>query len=501
MSDFRTLKNQAEKLLSEIEDGKKFLIVDVKSILNKASSNFFRDIVITSMSNVIDKMSYNNPGKIISQKEIESIYNSLYGLNPNTRFREVLGDLLLSKTNTTKKTGDNIVNASEEFSPIEHPLKKEFEPLFHKDNNKFSQNDVCKAQKNIEKELMVLGFRDAKVNFSGGDSNMLVFVVDFLTKNGNLKTYIPVEPGSPYAEGFLTNSGLVKFNYSNILNFIKQFENTNVGLDNSAELINRISSELPDLEIKSVSLPEELRPLVADVDEQVLEASLGFSPNVIKSAKKMIVSELSDMGYKQAKVRILDSSNDGFICEAGFNSPKGVITIEIPIEIKNNKPLFPSVFAKGDFVDDFKTANLASFILRECGEAKSFISRFSSMSNLNVSQLKEIITASLAKGDFKTCDDALEIAANKLDNEQYKNLVMDYNKQLKQIDDVKKNLQASFDDDNFIKTPNSIYPVHKILGLPAHKLHKDENGNWRRNAEDKEAVKAFFSSSKILIGD
>jgi hypothetical protein len=499
MSNFGTLKLQAEKLLSQIEDGKKFLVVDVKARLNKASDEFYKDKVITSMSHIIDKMSYDNPGRIISQKELESIYNNLYSLNTSTRFREILGDLLLSKKVESKKTNENI-NASQEFPPVEHPLKKEFEPLFYKENNKFSQNDVSKAQKNIEKELVILGFNDAKVNFSGGDSKMLVFVVDFLTKNGNLKTYIPIESHSPYVEGFLTSDGLKKFTYSNVLNFIKQFENTNVGLDNSA-LINRISAELPDLEIKKVQLPKELSPLVANIDEQVLEASIGFHSDVIKSAKNMIVTELSNMGYKQAKIRILEASSDGFICEAGFNSPKGIITIEIPVEINNNKPLLPSVFAKGDFVDDFKPANLASFILKECGEARSFISRFSNMSNLNVHQLKEVIIASLAKGDIKTCDDAIEIAANKLDNEQYKNLVMEYNKQLKQIDDVKKNLKASFDDDNFIMTPNSIYPIHKILGLPAHKLHKDENGNWRRTAENQEAVKAFFSNAKILIGD
>ncbi len=80
-------------------------------------------------------------------------------------------------------------------------------------------------------------------------------------------------------------------------------------------------------------------------------------------------------------------------------------------------------------------------------------------------------------GDFVSCDEAIEVVAQQFDEETYRNVIADYHEMLMSLGDVREKLGQSFDDSaQFVKTPNSLYPIHKKLGRPAHDLVRDKNG-------------------------
>ena len=91
------LKRQAEALLSQMSCGKEYIIGQVSQRLAKAAVDNPQDTVIRAVAGVMDRMARHDPTRTISQAEIEAVYNELVGLDSSgTRFREVLGELLLT---------------------------------------------------------------------------------------------------------------------------------------------------------------------------------------------------------------------------------------------------------------------------------------------------------------------------------------------------------------------------------------------------------------------
>jgi hypothetical protein len=108
--------------------------------------------------------------------------------------------------------------------------------------------------------------------------------------------------------------------------------------------------------------------------------------------------------------------------------------------------------------------------------------------------------------DYDTCDEVLETIASRFGEDIYRNAVVDYHKMLTNIKTAENSmLQANEDSNQFVKTPNSIYPIHRKLGRPAHDLVRDESGEYhlkstyyaRQNAQ---AEGVIFNTAKILVG-
>ena len=130
-----------------------------------------------------------------------------------------------------------------------------------------------------------------------------------------------------------------------------------------------------------------------------------------------------------------------------------------------------------------------------------------SFDNMDLSELKNLIIKSALEEDFDTCDEAIAVIANKFDDTILKNAIADYTKVLTNISKTKSTIKQAYDDSNqFMMTPNSMYPVHKKLGRPAHELIRDENGTYHlkstyiaRQAQQYEG--AIFNTAKVLLGD
>lgn len=503
MANISDIKAQAEKALRQLSEGKLFFLRDVNDRLQKTAEMYPQDTVIVAVSQVIGKANEKHPEELISQGEIEKVYNELSGLNASgTRFREILGDLLLTQSNFEPQVKTDYINKirDTEEEPIsiesDSEAKKELDSLFTA-SQKYEQGNVKSAKSKVESQLTSFGFNNASVNLEGGNSKFLLFAAHLDTNNGKAKVLIPVNAsGEEFPEVFVAGNKIEEFSLPAIYAYLSKVSENTLSVDQNYS----------EMQTPKASLPEELKQVLPNTEERILEASLGYPAETVRMTKEMLVTELSSMGFKGAQIRIHSSTNDGFICEATINTPTGRSSFEVPIEMKGNSPLFPTVFAKGDFIAEFNTKNLRSFAMSGV-ESSSIIRQESDLDLMDISQLKDTIVRSAMAKDFDTCVDALDTIGNKCDTDTYKQAILDYQKVLVNLENMKNSIASSYEDkDQFVLTPNSMYPIHKKLGRPAHELIKDENGEYHLKSsylskQNQKTSSVLFNTAKVLIGE
>lgn len=527
MVDFSSLKTQAEMALAKLTEGKCYEISDVNSRLQKIAAQLPQDTVINAVARVIEQLSKKDQTRLISQGEIENIYNQLIGLNAGgTRFREVLGDLLVS--NAPKPVEQNLdyirgMRDDPEKSPLEYDVnpqfKEDFGQMFKKHIDKYDPQCAVAAQEKVGMELKSLGY-EPRIKLAGGNSKFLIFAADFYTPHGSVCTFIPSNAaGTQSPSVFIAGNKFNTLTKSAIDSFLSEASHKNSKLPHVSDVLNTIeklscsevSASVSDahmntrpVEIPMAEVPEPLKALASQIEENLAEVSVGYPQNIVRSAKQMLISELDAMGFKNSQIRVASSMTGGFICEATLNTPKGKLSIEAPIEMNNDIPLLPAVFAKGDFVDSFDESSLHRFVSNNSGD-NTIIRADSHFHEMTFAQLKDAMIKSAMRKDYDSCDEIIGVIASKVDENTYRNVVSDYHKLLLNVDNINEKL-AYDDKDQFVKTPNSIYPIHKKLGKPAHELIRDENGEYHLKStyssrENQKESGAFFSNAKVLIGD
>jgi len=559
MTNFGALKSQAELLLAKLEQGKHYVIGDLNERLQKAAGDHPQDIVIKSVASVIERVCSKDPRALISQGDVDKLYNELVGLNASgTRFREVLGDLLVSDlpgqvdvTNTKYINGlrDDPTQDAIDYG-VDHEVKSGFDQLFEAASDKYDPQLAASAKQRVEHELQTLGVVNPRTRIAGGNSRFLVFAADLDTNRGAVRVYIPTEStGTKFPSIFVAGNRFETLTATNLGAYLEEaamrqdcLPNVSAVLQSldlaikadkqsvSDENFSKLASTLPqdngsegvsgpglfanlpdqkddmrDVEIPIAPIPKELKVVASDLEESVMEAAVGYPQATVRLAKRMIIAELGSMGFKGSQIRVASATHDGFICEAILNTPQGKFSIEVPIEMNGNAPLLPAVFAKGDYVAKFDAASIHAIAMRDAGTIDVAVCRDSALHSMNLSELKNTMVRSASENDFDTCDEALEVIANRFDEDTYRTVVADYHAMLAGLKKSGESLKQSFDDaDQFVQSPNSIYPIHKQFGLPAHALVRDANGVYHRKSTYKttdDPDGAFFSTAKVLVGD
>ena len=545
---YTELKHQAEVMLSQMTRGKEFIIGNVSREIDKVANENPQDHVIIAMARVVEKMSQKDSTRIISQAELDNVYQNLIGLNTNSRFRELLGKFLITAGPEAVQPNEEFIKANRDL--MEEPIdetdtdaQRALSGVFDNPEESFDPKLIETARKKVSLELYSLGF-NSHVKYVNGNPRFTIFAANFQTPNGIVTAHIPAESsGEKFPSVFIAGDKIKTLTKSALESFIKDNEHNNIPLNVLATLssldsisgYNKIASrqqlekavealpdgngksfaapeifasvlgpnEIEDIKLPMIDVPEPLKHIAADFDEQIIEASLDFPLPVVRLAKRMLYAELAAMGFKGAQISITDSTNDGLICEALLNSPNGKVVIEVPIEMKNNQPLMPSVFAQGDFVDDFSQAKIASFMMNNSVIKSSSIKRDSGYATKTLGQLKNDMAQAVTKNDFDTCDKVLETIAMDFSNDQYRDAVKDYQHMLKTAGTVKNAYEGSRCS-NIVKSSNSIYPMCGHLMLPLHEVVQDEDGRCHRAStyyarKEQKKEGAFFSSGKILL--
>jgi hypothetical protein len=548
------LKRTANELLSQFSVGKKYIIGQVSERLRRAAEDNPQDTVIKAVASIIEKKSQEDPGRFISQADMDKIYNEVVGLNVSgTRFREILGDLLKSEgpksvepnSKFADENRDPFQDALEETDPV---LRHELGNIFEPKSDIYDPSAISQAREMAEMELRSLGHKNVRVNVAGGNSRHIICSADLDTSRGSVRVYIPLETSGKLPSVFVAGNRFDELTRSNLEKYLNESSISRkplpavksilhsldilTGVDHQRKtaaeaLSTEIHSKLPeengsgslsssnlfadvpkditlsDVEIPKTPVPEPLRAIVSDVEENLAEAGLNYSPVSIRMAKRMVLAELASWGFKGAQVKVSSSTHDGFICEAALNMPRGKVNINIPIEMKNGNPLIPSVFTKGDLVGDFNEASLKESLAKGYDIVPVAIRSDSPLMSKSAAELNDMLVKSAVSCDYKACDEVLEIIAGRFGADTYRNALADYQKILTSASDAKT---ASTKCSRVIRSPNSIHPLCGHFMTPLNKVVQDERGNchlastyYSRKNQDDEG--AFFSNSKVLVGD
>jgi hypothetical protein len=423
----------AKKLLDKLDNGDEFLLGDVHRQVRAAYERFPEDTVIRQMSFVVEKMAEkNSPATIVSQKQLSTIYNDLVRLSGDTKFRNVLGHLILNAPEQ-RKVATELRNDSEKAIDVKDLIdpaaRNVLEATFDADLAAKAINKEL-AEKGVDyvkAELKSLGAA-AIVKVAGGDAKRLFYSASFDAPRGVVSVYVPVNvTGDKFVlpTTFIDDAGekqLTKANLSASIARRGGDVNGIVGSFKQAEL------GLPELKLGKVAMPTELAHLTSDFEDAVLETTSSFGREAVGMGRKLVANELRMAGFKNAQVRFGSDSNDSIVYVASINTPNGKAEIEVPVELKATMddkyvPLIPTVFAYNETLMDFNAANLQKFALSAVSEAVTPSGMYSFMV---LPELKEELVKAASNSEFGICEEILGHIGATFGSEVHKNAIADY---------------------------------------------------------------------------
>lgn len=143
-------------------------------------------------------------------------------------------------------------------------------------------------------------------------------------------------------------------------------------------------NELGGLEMKGAVVRErdvnENKPFETGVDKDVLATVAGlFTPSLqllsegtTKRAEAVCLRGMNAFSYKPYSVTSLASNENGVVCSVGYETPKGMVNVVVPVEVEAGVgPLEPTVFVSQGGFTDLTEENVKHFIQTSAGKRYS----------------------------------------------------------------------------------------------------------------------------------
>lgn len=111
-------------------------------------------------------------------------------------------------------------------------------------------------------------------------------------------------------------------------------------------------------------------PILQNALKSVFDENTQYKPYseyIAKQAQKACVHELNCCGAFPKKIDVVAGQSDVLICRAAYETPNGENFIIIPVEVKNNKALMPSVFLGEHGFVNISADNIRGFLKRAVG--------------------------------------------------------------------------------------------------------------------------------------
>ena len=505
-----TLAHLVNQLSEQNNKGKEYMLSDVYSQVRRAYEQYPEDTVIRQVAFVVEKMFEKSAsGTTITQADMSKMYNNFAHVQQESKFRKVLGHLLKETAPDTIKNdtfvkqmridsnGDPISNTS----LVDQNATNILSALFDSSIQVKAYNETLadKGITYVKAELKSLGFDNSRVALAGGNAETLVYLANFDTVNGIVSVAIPIDlvnNNLVLPNSFIVDNSLRPLTAQNLQDFISKKATLHSKAGEHEEI-------RPVIETPVAEMPKELAHLAADFEDTIVEAASNFGTEAIKIGKQIVIRELTAAGFKNAQVKFGSESGDSVVYIAAIHTPKGVVDIEVPIEMKSVAgdkyvPLCPTYFAYDGILEDFSTVKLQRFAMN-IPQASSGTMSFASMYKfMRLSELKDEIVKAASENDYVSCETVLNVIAERFDHETFKNAVADYHFLLM----TKNRLESG----EIRSCPNPI-PAGKVSVLPycphvhstIDKVAVDEHGHCRlKTALQREKMNPDFESGAAI---
>jgi len=446
--------------------GKDYFVGTVTDRLRVVAEQNPYDQALRTMHSVFEKrFSKEGALAIVSQHEIQELYDEVGGLGSAELFRSELGDLLLNNhnPNVAHHNDDYIATLrgrgrGDDLQEVDQEIIQEFESLFSEPTDKIYHGAAINSGKRgVQLELISMGFENPAVEIAARNDDFVVYAAEVDTRFGRTPLLVPAEVklGSVLLPSvFVSGNEFVDFTQQNVLahaeltRSIKQSATPNgvlttlAKLKGSTQVVKTASndqnhldeqiettyffeapglySELVDegpahgegLDFLQIDVPEPLRGLTEDfISETLVESGLSFDREAVLKAKNVLANELRGMGFNPDKIKIASEFPEGIVLSTAIVGKGGKKTIEVPIEIKNGGVLMPNTFTSGVNVKAFNEKNIKS--LADTKEEGEFNAIFSDKHHMNFDELYNRSLKNAAYGNFLEVEECLAVIENK----------------------------------------------------------------------------------------
>jgi hypothetical protein len=158
--------------------------------------------------------------------------------------------------------------------------------------------------------------------------------------------------------------------YSRNTKFAELFQNELGQVEKlaSSKIYNRENDD-SGLDVINKAYDKVVDPVLANALNNAFgNKSKGYTDTAANAAESICKQSLSIMfGKITPSTNIVAGNPDAIICRASFETPKGAVSIYVPIEIIGGKVLMPSIFIGNNGSEDFSKSNIEQYIVANAG--------------------------------------------------------------------------------------------------------------------------------------
>jgi len=523
MKDISGLIKGANKALRLIDNGDTYLTTYVVDRFEKAADKNPQDQLIGNMRDVIKKAYYDK--EFITQHQIAAVYDKMYGISGGiTAFRNDLGDLIPdghaivshNKKSYAKNRDDFVAGISSEnkdLKGLEDALSSVFSLNPGTKPGYYNNNIFRKAENVTRAQLKSVGFDPQKIKAIESNQHYILCVASYNTPefvSVDVKIPVQVSDGHVIMPSHMIQDGeLVEITKDAMYLGIKEgaWSKSQSGTRKFAG-----EREGQSLRTPKAVVPASLEEF-ANLENELVVASSRFTRDEIILASKLVSSELYSLGVPSPQVKVSSSNNKEISFSASIPTEVGRVSVTIPVEVHNGRPVLPSKFSyensSGLNSYDFSESGMG-MLLRSIAGSQSVpsISRdHGELASGSYHDLMDSVIDGVSRKDYRVAEDALMVIQSRFTPEQYVFALNKFSALLKASSEDEERallVRSALERGDLIRVSTSIEPYSPKLGLPLRKLDFDSKGRPipMRRAGKSDNLKdsgAHISTSKIFL--
>jgi len=172
----------------------------------------------------------------------------------------------------------------------------------------------------------------------------------------------------------------------------------------------------------------ETTPVGDNIDEALvnsLHSVFGNKTNAYTVVAAERAKNICSSICNTPNIEVAKGDSTCIVCRASFETPKGITSVLIPVEIVSNQALIPSIFYGNDGVENLSKANLESYIVKNTGKALN-------VGDIPLKQYSTNVDIALAKLNAHK-----QIEASQSENEEIYSQVLEDKKSLLNVQNYK----------------------------------------------------------------